>query len=97
MELLSVHSGSGYTATKVLKADNAPGSWFVTWSNVAAFYASTQGTDEQRRIATRQYLCSQIEAAMGAEFLPSPTSPLIREIDFDPTTGRVLVMGIVGG
>lgn len=65
-------------------------------SEVLVQFNTAIGTVEERRIAVRTWMCARIEAVLGAEFLPSPSSCLIREIDFDEATGAVRILGVVG-
>lgn len=61
-------------------------------ADVLAHWQGTTGTDEARRIATRLWLRDQIDAYFGAEL---PTAAL-RDLDFDPATGKVTALAIVG-
>lgn len=54
-------------------------------------------TLELKRVAVREWLNQQIEAAFGSAFLPQPGGPLIQEVDFDTLTGRLKILGVVGG
>lgn len=65
-------------------------------SEILTQYNAAIGTPEERRIAVRTWMCARIETVLGADFLPAPSSCLIREIDFDESTGVVKILGIVG-
>lgn len=75
----------------------SPLSWVVQAADVKAWFDATGGTPGERHAAVVGRLVSLLVGAMGEPFRPAAGSPLVREVDFDESTGRVRVTGTAGG
>lgn len=74
-----------------VKLATMPSSCTIYFDDIKAHHDNLQGSPEERRVATRQWMLSLIAAKYGEEL----TARCIHQLDFDPATGAACIDGFL--
>lgn len=56
----------------------------LSHAEAGALYASTPGDSKTKQLAVRGWVAQQLLGTLGPAFLPSPESPLVQLVHFEP-------------